>query len=260
MSYLLANWTNRIFHDTKIYSRYFVFRHPGWVFCVPAFGCKWNCTNIWNWMLISPHRHRTYWLAPVPSYWSLARWHVSALSKDNHRSCTRFVFLVKIQTLTISPTFYCVIYPQYGGFLGFILIIELAVATSIYAYKDRLADGFDRGLTESMKQYGSYENKKTTDFDIMQATVSLVSIGAYIQTTTICFCSTNNINTIHAWNILQLKCCGNHGYEDWYNPPVSMPVPKSCCRIPNCDTQDEAEIYTEVSYRLANPNNPKAKR
>lgn len=103
----------------------------------------------------------------------------------------------------------------YGGFLGCILIIELAVAASIYAYRDRLADGFDRGLTESMKQYESYENKKTTDFDIMQAT---------------------------------LKCCGNHGYDDWNNPPVSMPVPKSCCRIPNCNTQDESKIFTEGCF------------
>lgn len=45
----------------------------------------------------------------------------------------------------------------------------------------------------------------------------------------------------------QLKCCGYHGYADWYNPPISMPVPKSCCKVPNCDTQDEANIYTEVN-------------
>ena len=57
--------------------------------------------------------------------------------------------------------------------MGFILIVELAVATSIYAYKDRLADGFDRGLAESMKKYGPYDIKKTADFDLMQATVRI---------------------------------------------------------------------------------------
>lgn len=50
--------------------------------------------------------------------------------------------------------------------------MELTVAASIYAYKDRLADGFDRGLAESMKQYGPFDVKKTADFDLMQATVS----------------------------------------------------------------------------------------
>lgn len=39
---------------------------------------------------------------------------------------------------------------QYGGFLAFILIIELIIAASIYAYKNRLADGFDKGLEISM--------------------------------------------------------------------------------------------------------------
>lgn len=62
---------------------------------------------------------------------------------------------------------------QYGGFLGFILIMELAVATSVYAYKDRLADGFDKGLAENMKQYGPYGAKTTIDFDLMQSTVGL---------------------------------------------------------------------------------------
>lgn len=51
-------------------------------------------------------------------------------------------------------------------------MVELAVAASIYAYKDRLADGFDRGLTESMRQYGPDDVEKTTDFDLMQAKVS----------------------------------------------------------------------------------------
>lgn len=26
-----------------------------------------------------------------------------------------------------------------------------------------------------------------------------------------------------------------------------MPVPKSCCKSPNCDVQDEDQIYTEVN-------------
>lgn len=62
-------------------------------------------------------------------------------------------------------------YKKYGGFLGFILIVELAIATSMYAYKDRLADGFDKGLNDSMEKYGPEDVERTNDFDKMQIKV-----------------------------------------------------------------------------------------
>lgn len=104
---------------------------------------------------------------------------------------------------------------MYGGFLGFILVIELGIALSMYAYKDRLADGFDKGLENSMLSYGPDDPQRTIDFFWMQR---------------------------------KLKCCGNHGYDDWNKLPRPMPVPKSCCIVPNCDVQDETEIYTEGCY------------
>lgn len=61
---------------------------------------------------------------------------------------------------------------KYGGFLGCILIVELAVATSLYAYKDRLASGFERGLNESMIKYGPEDVARTRDFDLMQGKVN----------------------------------------------------------------------------------------
>lgn len=61
---------------------------------------------------------------------------------------------------------------QYGGFLTFILIVELAVATSMYAYKDRLADGFDKGLEQSMLSYGPDDPQRTIDFYWMQRKVN----------------------------------------------------------------------------------------
>lgn len=50
---------------------------------------------------------------------------------------------------------------------------------------------------------------------------------------------------------LQLGCCGNIDYKDWYslNPP--RPVPRSCCKQPGpirCDTQDETQIYNLGCY------------
>lgn len=47
-------------------------------------------------------------------------------------------------------------------------------------------------------------------------------------------------------SLLKLQCCGNHGYDDWNKLPRPMPVPKSCCKLPNCDAQDETQIYREV--------------
>lgn len=60
---------------------------------------------------------------------------------------------------------------QYGGFLGFILVIELGIAVSMYAYKDRLADGFDKGLENSMLTYGPDDPQRTIDFFWMQRKV-----------------------------------------------------------------------------------------
>lgn len=61
---------------------------------------------------------------------------------------------------------------QYGGFLGFILVVELGIAVSMYAYKDRLADGFDKGLENSMLSYGPGDPQHTIDFFWMQRKVN----------------------------------------------------------------------------------------
>lgn len=54
-----------------------------------------------------------------------------------------------------------------------ILTLEIAVTISIYAYKDKLSGGFDRGLNESMKIYGE-SSIISTDFDVMQSEVRLI--------------------------------------------------------------------------------------
>jgi hypothetical protein len=52
-----------------------------------------------------------------------------------------------------------------------VLVLELAVATSTFTYKDRLADGFDLGLNQSMQNYGPNSMEKSADFDAMQIKV-----------------------------------------------------------------------------------------
>ena len=61
---------------------------------------------------------------------------------------------------------------QYAGFLAIILVIELAIAASLYAYKDHLADGLHKGLNQSIHKYGPDAVMKSADFDAMQANVS----------------------------------------------------------------------------------------
>lgn len=62
---------------------------------------------------------------------------------------------------------------QYAGFLAIILVIELAIAASLYAYKDHLADGLHKGLNQSIHKYGPDAVMKSADFDAMQANVSI---------------------------------------------------------------------------------------
>lgn len=74
---------------------------------------------------------------------------------------------------------------QYGGFLVIVLILELAVAGSTYAYKDRLSDGFDKGLNQSMQNYGPGAVVKSADFDTMQSKVRFAVISRFLPKCTI---------------------------------------------------------------------------
>ncbi|XP_059612963.1 tetraspanin-7-like [Phlebotomus argentipes] len=105
----------------------------------------------------------------------------------------------------------------YGAFLAVVFVIELSLASSLYAYKDNLADGFDRGLNQSMARYGQPGTAdKTADFDTMQT---------------------------------RMQCCGSHSYEDWNKLNPARPVPRSCCRTgTRCDTQDEDKIWTQGCF------------
>jgi hypothetical protein len=64
-------------------------------------------------------------------------------------------------------------FPQYAGFLTIILVIEIAIAASMYTYKDHLADGLQKGLNQSIRNYGPDFVMKSADFDAMQENVNL---------------------------------------------------------------------------------------
>lgn len=50
--------------------------------------------------------------------------------------------------------------------------------------------------------------------------------------------------------IIQLQCCGNRGYADWFNLYPPKNVPFSCCKVPKdkCDPDEVEQIYTEVRF------------
>lgn len=98
-----------------------------------------------------------------------------------------------------------------------VFLLEIVLTASIYAYRERLTHGFDRGLNISLTNYGQ-DVIRTADFDVMQA---------------------------------KLACCGSRGYQDWdaLNPP--QPVPRSCClQLANCDVENPDDIYNMVGLRM----------
>jgi len=101
----------------------------------------------------------------------------------------------------------------YGAFLMVIFLLEISAGVSIYAYRDKLLDGFSKGLNQSLANYNT-DPEKASDFDLMQST---------------------------------LHCCGNRTYEDWYTTP-NKKVPQSCCKQDKCDTAEPGAIYEEGCF------------
>lgn len=57
---------------------------------------------------------------------------------------------------------------KYGGFLAVILVLQLGVEISLYVYKHKLLEIFDRSLNQSFIN----SNSGKDNFDLMQSTVS----------------------------------------------------------------------------------------
>jgi Tetraspanin family len=124
----------------------------------------------------------------------------------------------------------------------------------MYTYKDHLADGLQKGLNQSIRNYGPDFVMKSADFDAMQENVNFnefLTAAADATARSGAHKFEYLINSILIIRSFQLGCCGNLDYRDWYslNPP--RPVPRSCCKQPGpirCDTQDETQIYNQGCY------------
>jgi hypothetical protein len=62
---------------------------------------------------------------------------------------------------------------QYGGFLLLIFMLEISAGVSVYVYREKLLEGFDKGLGQGIATYTT-DHEKAKDFDLMQSTVSTV--------------------------------------------------------------------------------------
>ncbi|XP_050309305.1 tetraspanin-7-like [Anthonomus grandis grandis] len=105
----------------------------------------------------------------------------------------------------------------YGAFLAIVFVLELGAGVSIFAYRAKLTDGFDKGLTRAMMNYHNDSNSQvSSDLDLIQKT---------------------------------LHCCGNHRARDWLDLPHALPIPPSCCIKDGCNTElEKDEIYTQGCY------------
>ncbi|EFA04407.1 tetraspanin-7 [Tribolium castaneum] len=104
----------------------------------------------------------------------------------------------------------------YGAFLAIVFVLELGAGISIFAYRNKLNEGFDKGLAQAMANYRNDSTHIVADFDFMQET---------------------------------LHCCGNHGPEDWLNLTPPYPIPLSCCiNKAKCDPGVKDQIFSEGCY------------
>ncbi|XP_028137745.1 tetraspanin-6-like isoform X2 [Diabrotica virgifera virgifera] len=134
-----------------------------------------------------------------------------------------YVFIVTGLLIILVGSFACcctvkgqpILLYIYGVFLAVIFILELGAGISIFTYRAKLTDGFDKGLTQAMQNYLNDSAHLAQDFDLMQET---------------------------------LHCCGNHQPRDWLDLPHPQPIPQSCCIQDNCTTEKEDQIYSQGCY------------
>jgi len=104
----------------------------------------------------------------------------------------------------------------YGAFLAIVFVLELGAGISIFAYRTKLTDGFDKGLSQAMSKYrDANDTHLAADFDLIQET---------------------------------LHCCGNHDPNDWLDLTPPLAPPASCCIKENCDPGNPKEIYSQGCY------------
>lgn len=55
--------------------------------------------------------------------------------------------------------------------MAIVFVLELGAGISIFAYRTKLMDGFDKGLTQGMIDYRNNTGNTAADFDMVQQTV-----------------------------------------------------------------------------------------
>ncbi|KAG8222125.1 hypothetical protein J437_LFUL002122 [Ladona fulva] len=92
----------------------------------------------------------------------------------------------------------------YATFLFIMVAMELGGGVSLYAYRNKLKEGFAKGISQSIHNYKGPQDSLSSHVDFMQST---------------------------------LHCCGQIGYDDWKNTSYAK-VPISCCKEEGhaCDT------------------------
>lgn len=70
---------------------------------------------------------------------------------------------------------------QYGGFLAVIFVLELGAGISIFAYRAKLTEGFDKGLTQAMTNYRNDSAHLADDFDRIQETVTTILFSNFVN-------------------------------------------------------------------------------
>jgi len=124
---------------------------------------------------------------------------------------------------------------MFSFFLVVIFIAELAIGISGFIFKEKVQDGFEKGMKDGLAIYGS-DKTKTEALDNMQR---------------------------------GLGCCGMMNYTDWFKTPWEKKqsgtnvVPATCCKdgstsctrsnlppVYNKNSTAKFEIYTEGCYSL----------
>ncbi|XP_046402459.1 tetraspanin-7-like [Ischnura elegans] len=105
----------------------------------------------------------------------------------------------------------------YATFLFIMVALELGGGVSLYAYRNKLQEGFASGINYSIHHYTVPKDPQSSHVDFMQS---------------------------------HLQCCGELGYEDWFNTSYRH-VPISCCKEVDhaCDTSQYELINHKGCYQ-----------
>jgi len=91
--------------------------------------------------------------------------------------------------------------------LAIVLVLELGAGVSIFAYRAKLKEGFDKGLTDAMENYHNDNHTKiSTDLDLIQKTVKLVIFPKILNLRTNYSCIAAVTTVLKIGSIYPIEC------------------------------------------------------